>query len=228
MLKVNVKTRELYLYGGIGLEEDGRICSAEFAEGIGQLGAGPVTLRLNSPGGSVTEAFAMLTLLEERPSPVKVMVDGLAASAASLFLTVPGWHRVIGSSAEVMVHQPSAAAIGNEDDFREMADLLSEYSEKLVSMYTRVMRMAPEAIRAAMRQETYYRGEQAVQVGLADRVGGAVKNDLQPKVAAATRKLERFQASRPWLKLALPVPTGNHPFPKREAATRRHREMAGR
>jgi ATP-dependent Clp protease protease subunit len=228
MLKVNARTRELFLYGGIGLEADGRISSAEFAEGLSQLGAGPVTLRLNSPGGSVTEAFAMLSLLEERPSPVKVMVDGLAASAASLFLTVPGWHRVIGTSAEVMIHEPHSAAIGTADDLREVVEILDDYSAKLAEMYRRVMRLELEAIRSAMKRETYYRGQEAVSVGLADRIGGAVKNDLPPKIAAATRKLERFQASRPWLKLALPVPTGSHPFPKREAATRRHREMAGR
>lgn len=228
MLKVNARTRELFLYGGIGLEEDGRISSAEFAEGLSQLGAGPVTLRLNSPGGSVTEAFAMLSLLEERPSPVKVMVDGLAASAASLFLTVPGWHRVIGASAEVMIHEPHSAAIGTADDFREMVEILDDYSAKLAEMYRRVMRMELQSIRSAMKKETYFRGEHAVRVGLADRVGGSVKNDLPTKVAAATRRLERFQASRPWLKLALPVPTGSHPFPKRDAATRRHRELVGR
>ena len=159
---------------------------------------------------------------------MKVMVDGLAASAASLFLTVPGWHRVIGSSAEVMIHEPHSAAIGTADDFREMVEVLDDYAAKLAEMYRRVMRTTPEAIRSAMKRETYYRGQEAVRVGLADRVGGAVKNDLPPKLAAATRKLERFQAGRPWLKLALPVPTGSHPFPKREAAARRQRELLGR
>lgn len=170
----------------------------------------------------------MLTLLEERPSPVKVMVDGLAASAASLFLTVPGWHRVIGSSAEVMIHEPHSAAIGTADDFREMVEILDDYAAKLAEMYRRVMRMTPEAIQTAMKRETYYRGQEAVSVGLADRVGGVVKNDLPPKLAASARRLERLQARQPWLKLALPVPTGSHPFPKREAAIRRHRELVGR
>ncbi len=228
MLRLNKKTRELYLYGGIGGEEDGRVDAADFAETLGQLGPGEVTLRLNSPGGSLHECFAMLSLLEERAAPVTVMVDGLAASAASLFLTVPGWTRVIGASAEVMIHEPSTAFIGTADDFRTVAEVLDEYSAKLAGMYRRVMKLEVEAIRQAMKKESYFRGADAVRVGLVDRVGGQVRNDLQPKVAAATKRLERMRSQCSWLKSPALVAAGVSPFPKREAAINRQRELTGR
>ena len=228
VVRFNKKTRELYLYGGIGAEEDGRIGAADFAEALGQLGPGPVILRLNSPGGSVHETFAMLTLLEERPAPVTVIVDGLAASAASLFLTVPGWTRVIGASAEVMVHDPHSAAIGTADDFREMAEVLDEYSAKLAGMYRRVMKLELEAIRQAMKKESYYRGQDAVRVGLVDRVGGPVRNELAPKLDSATKRLEKLRSQCSWLKAPPLVAAGVSPFPRREAAINRQRELTGR
>jgi ATP-dependent Clp protease protease subunit len=229
MVRLNIKTREIFIYHGIGSAEDGRISAADFAESLGQLGPGPLTLRLNSPGGSVHETFAMLTLLEERTAPVKVVVDGLAASAASLFLCNPAWTRVIGSAGEVMIHDPHSAAIGTADDFREMATILDEYSAKLAGLYARVMRLELSAIREAMKRETYYRGQDAVRVGLVDHVGGPVRNDLAaPKVAAATKRLERMRSQCSWLKAPPLVAAGVSPFPKREAAINRQRELTGR
>src|SRR5256885_186243 len=48
------------------------------------IAAPALTLKINSPGGSVYEALALYNALLDHPARVNVVVDGIAASAASI------------------------------------------------------------------------------------------------------------------------------------------------
>src|SRR6476469_6046961 len=70
---------EILLYGIISPRD---ISAKDFVQALAQAGDGPITLRINSPGGDVFEGMAIYNALKARTAPVHVVVDGLAASAA--------------------------------------------------------------------------------------------------------------------------------------------------
>ena len=112
MLKVNEKTRELFVYGQIGPADWGFIGGDSIVEALGVLGDGPINVRLNSPGGSVDEATAAVENLRRHSGEVTVSIDALAASAATLLL-VSGFKVTAAPRAMVMIHEPHTIAIGD-------------------------------------------------------------------------------------------------------------------
>src|SRR5690606_17172782 len=70
---------ELLIYDEIGFWG---INASDFA-GVMAKVSGPLHVRVNSPGGDVFDGIAIYNMLADYPGEVTVIVDGLAASAAS-------------------------------------------------------------------------------------------------------------------------------------------------
>lgn len=138
---------------------------------------GDLDIHLNCPGGDVFDAVAIYNALKQHQDGiVAVYVDGLAASAASFIAQAadPG-NLLIAKNASMMIHDAFGMGIGNASDMRQLADLLDQQSENIASIYAdRSGRPAAE-FRQAMRDETWYVGQQAVDAGLADQVQGGTE-----------------------------------------------------
>jgi ATP-dependent protease ClpP protease subunit len=212
MLRVNEKTREMFVYGQIGPADWGFIGADSIVEGLGMLGDGPISVRVNSPGGSVDEAVAAVENLRRHGGEVTVSVDALAASAATLFL-VSGFKVTAAPRAMVMIHQPHTIAIGDAAAMRKTADILDKYSETLVDAYAAKMDASRDEILAMVAEETWFTAKEALAIGLVDEV---VDIKDAPKAMASASMFrhppqELFDASKP----ATPV---EQRFPKLIAA----------
>jgi ATP-dependent protease ClpP protease subunit len=212
MLRVNEKTREMFVYGQIGPADWGFIGADSIVEGLGMLGDGPISVRVNSPGGSVDEAVAAVENLRRHGGEVTVSVDALAASAATLFL-VSGFKVTAAPRAMVMIHQPHTIAIGDASAMRKTADILDKYSETLVDAYAAKMDASRDEILAMVAEETWFTAKEALAIGLVDEV---VDIKDAPKAMASASMFrhppqELFDASKP----ATPV---EQRFPKLIAA----------
>lgn len=169
MLRINEKTREMFIYGQIGPADWGFIGADSIVEGLATLGDGPVSVRVNSPGGSVDEAVAAVENLRRHSGDVSVSVDALAASAATLFL-VSGFKVTAAPRSMVMIHQPHTIAIGDAVSMRKTADILDKYSETLVDAYAAKMDASREEILAMVADETWFTAKEALAIGLVDSI----------------------------------------------------------
>lgn len=164
-------------------------------------------VRLNSPGGEVSEATAIANLLRSRAGRWTALVDGLAASAAS-YLAVSADELTMGLDTELMIHDPWGAMIGTAADMRTMAELLDSTADTYAAAYQRKAGGEQETWRAAMQAETWYTAAAAVEAGLADRVAGQDTEDdadeldpvgALPVAAAALRPVYAGILGRPVL-----------------------------
>lgn len=128
-----------------------------------------LTVRINSPGGNVYDGVAILNALRTHPGKVTCVVDGIAASAASV-IAMGGDEIVMNRNSEMMLHNGSALVMGGSEDMRKMADRLEQVNANLASIYADKAGGTPEEWRAIMAAETWYSAEEAVTAGLADRV----------------------------------------------------------
>ena len=133
-----------------------------------------VTLRINSPGGSVFDALAIYNILDRHPAPVSVVIDGLAASAAS-YIAMAGDTLTMPENAFIMIHNPWIGVVGDADEMREMADFLDKVSGSLVRGYATKTGKDDDVIAAMMANETWFSASEALDYGLADEVTAAVR-----------------------------------------------------
>jgi ATP-dependent protease ClpP protease subunit len=162
----------LYLYGPI--DSWGGywgVSAAEVAEALAALpnDVTSLDLRINSPGGEVFEAVAIMNLLRDHQARITARVDGVAASAAS-FLAASADELIMGGNTELMIHDAWGLAIGNAAEMRAYADLLDRVSNDSASVYAAKAGGTSDDWRQYMLAETWFSAEEAVTVGLADSV----------------------------------------------------------
>jgi ATP-dependent protease ClpP protease subunit len=134
--------------------------------------SGALEVHINSGGGDVFDGLAIKNALEAHSGPVTTVVDGIAASIASV-IAMAGTERVMMPGSMLMIHDALSFAGGNAAELTKMAQTLDEVSDNLAGVYARAAGGMPEQWRAAMKEETWYTADQAVEAGLATRVGGA-------------------------------------------------------
>ncbi|MDT0647495.1 ATP-dependent Clp protease proteolytic subunit [Zunongwangia sp. F260] len=85
---------------------------------------------INSPGGYVTDGFAIYDTIQSLNSPVSTICTGLAASMGSILLSVgTKGRRFIQPHAKVMIHQPSGGARGQASNIEIQANEILKTKE---------------------------------------------------------------------------------------------------
>lgn len=159
----------LDLYGDIGFW--GGVTASDFNQQLKNVSAKSMTVHINSPGGDVFDGVAILNMLRSHPADKHVVVDGLAASAAS-FIAMAGNTVTMMPNSMMMIHDASGGCMGNATEMKQMADLLDKVSDNIASIYAaKAGSGTADEWRAVMRGEQWYNADEAVEAGLADRVG---------------------------------------------------------
>jgi ATP-dependent Clp protease protease subunit len=172
----------IWLYDVIASDDDeaswmGGISPRQFISALSAT-TGPVTIRVNSPGGSVFGAQAMVAAMRAHPEPITVQVDSLAASAASVIASEAA-RLTMAPGAMLMIHRAWGMAIGNEQDMRETADLLAKMDGQISSTYARKSGGSADDFLALMAAETWFSADEALSAKLADEIITA--NNQRPK-----------------------------------------------
>lgn len=172
----------LRLYDSIGFWG---VTADDFANAIGDTNRDAVTVRINSPGGDVFDGLAIRSQIAAHPGHVTVVVDGIAASAAS-FITTAADQVTMMPGSQLMIHDALGLAVDNADGMRGMADLLDLQSDNIADLYTARAGHDRAHWRALMQAETWYLAADAVESGLADTVETA---DERPSAPADTLRM---------------------------------------
>lgn len=160
------------------------------AAALRNMGPGPVTVNINSPGGDMFEGLAIYNALREHDGQVTVKVLGLAASAASV-IAMAGDEVQVARAGFLMIHNCWVVAMGNRHDLREYADTMEPFDAAMADIYSARSGETIEAIEKLMDAETWINGTAAVKQGFADSLlpSDEVKQSDQ-KSASAVRRLE--------------------------------------
>ncbi len=137
---------------------------------LSQVTARNMIVKINSPGGSLFSGIALGNLIKAHPAHVTTVVVGLAASIASVIM-LAGDEIVVEEGAQVMCHDALGLLYGNAADAREFADFMDRQSDNLADCYAARAGGTREEWRRRMQDESWFFADEAVKVGLADRVG---------------------------------------------------------
>lgn len=156
----------LYLYGAVGDEWDG-FTSEQVVRLISGLSGSKLKVHINSVGGAVWEGIAVYNHLLAYPGEVVVIVDGLAASIASL-IAMAGDVVKMPDTSMMMIHNPWTVTAGEADDLRADADLLDKVRDTCINAYAGKSGKSNEETIAIMKATTFYTSAEAVAAGFAD------------------------------------------------------------
>lgn len=166
---------EVYIYDEIGRGFfGGGLPADEFIAAVKALklkATDELLVRINSPGGNVFDGAAIYNYLRGTKHPVRVRVDGVAASAASL-IAMAGDPVEIPENAYLMIHNPWTMAVGDAGTLRKAAADLDVITEGFRAGYLRKAngKLSAEKLADLLDDETWLTATQAVELGLADTV----------------------------------------------------------
>lgn len=176
--------RDILLYGEISPDQ---YSAGWMSYVLSEVRSDEVHIGINSPGGVVTEAVAMVSLLKASGKRIITHVDGVAASMA-FFVAMQGEERYIGRNASAMIHNATGGVSGGADKIRNYGD----YVEKINAMYAEEVAAKTgkdyDKIRAEMAAETWFIGQEAVDAGYFT----AVEDSEVQSVAAFADTLKGF------------------------------------
>lgn len=160
---------ELFIYDVIGENILGKGLSARtIRDELKQVERGDdVLLRINSPGGDVFEAEAIVSLLSDYR--VSARIDGVAASAAS-YIAAHAETVEISDGGFFMIHNPWTITVGDAAEHSKTEQLLKKLTASLAKAYVSQSGQTMEDVRGWMDAETWFTADEAFQYGFASTI----------------------------------------------------------
>jgi ATP-dependent protease ClpP protease subunit len=184
---------------------------------------GPVDVHINSVGGDVGEGIAIGNTIRAYKGFKRTVVDGMAASIASV-IAQAGDERIVEPGSMTFVHDAWGGCIGPAADHQKTAADLNKHSDNLAEIYAARAGGTQQHWRDVMLAETWFNADEAVAAGLADRKGTgqaalpegmdlAAFTTLPGRIAAALRALPVAALPQPQDAARHDPMTGTHSHP---------------
>lgn len=181
-------TTDLYIFDEIG---DYGVDGSMVARMLAAITTPKVTVHLHSPGGNAYDGVAIYTALQKCPARVRVEIEGLAASAASI-IAMAGDEIVASTGSILMVHDAWMGCVGNAADMIKASEMLGTISESMAEIYGKTCDQPAKKWRAMMQAETWFTAEEALKAGLVHAV-------LDPHNTSAAPGVDQMaQDAVPW------------------------------
>ncbi|WP_299486709.1 ATP-dependent Clp protease proteolytic subunit [Acaryochloris sp. IP29b_bin.137] len=131
----------------------------------------PISLYINSPGGSVTAGLAIYDTMQHIKSEVVTICVGLAASMGSFLLAAgsPG-KRLALPHSRIMIHQPSGGTRGQASDIEIEAKEIIRVRQQLNEIYSARTGQTLDKIEKDMDRDFFMSAQEALEYGLIDQV----------------------------------------------------------
>lgn len=164
-----IPTEDQWIYDWFGIDafSPGRIRDAIKNNPEGE----DLVFEINSSGGDVFSGFEMYSVLRNAKCHTVAQVQSIAASAASTVMV--GCDTVeLSPVAQVMIHLPSCYTSGNRNVHMDSVNVLDSITQSILNAYE--LRCGNQTSRAKlmelMNNETWLPAQDAVELGLADKV----------------------------------------------------------
>jgi len=129
----------------------------------------PIKLHINSYGGSVFAGLAAVDYIKNSKIPIHTVIDGCAASAATLMSCVAE-RRFMHKNACMLVHQLSGVMWGK---FQEMQDDMQNSEmlmEKIKNIYRQHTKIPKKEMDNILKHDLWWEADKCLEYGLVDEL----------------------------------------------------------
>ncbi len=150
-----------------------------------------ITMMINSPGGYVSDGFALIDIMNSSIIPIHTVGIGMIASMGlQIFLAGEKGHRTLTTNCMVLSHQFAGASWGKEHELIASRTEIDNITEMVMRHYKRTTGLSEAKIRESLLppQDIWLNAKQAKALGICD-----VVRDLKPShmKSKATKKAKK-------------------------------------
>lgn len=168
--KNEAENATLKIYDYIGDDGwGGGITAQGIEEELNKANNKPLNIYINSNGGEVFEGFAIYNILKRYSGYKTVVIDGLAASIASV-IAMAGDKVQMNTASMMMIHNASGACWGNAEDMKKVVQALEQINEVIRDVYKGRTNLNDERLSELMDNETFMTAKECVDYGFADEL----------------------------------------------------------
>lgn len=179
---------EIQIYGEIGFWG---VTASSVRDQLSQLN-GDVTIKIDSPGGSVFEGISIFNAIKEyNKGKITVVIESLAASIAS-YIALAGDEIKAYDNSTFMIHNAWSFAYGDGNELRKTANILDGLTSLIAKKYISKTGKSKDEIKVAMDSESYYFGDEILDYGFCDEVISTENENTKEEFVALSR--EKFKA----------------------------------
>ena len=139
------------------------------ANSLGLESPPPIRLHINSYGGSVFAGFSTVDYILNSPVPVHSIIDGCAASAATI-ISVVAEKRLMNKHAYMLIHQLSSGIWGKYEELKddmENCDLLMETIRQIYVEHTKIPKKTLDQM---LKRDLWFDAKTCLKYGLVDEI----------------------------------------------------------
>ena len=132
-----------------------------------------LTLIINSPGGSVHAAFALIDTMKGSAIPIKTVGLGLIASCGVLtFMAGEKGRRILTPNTSILSHQYSWGSSGKEHELFARVREFELSTERMLEHYKKCTGLKEKVIREILLppEDKWLSAKEAVKYGIADKI----------------------------------------------------------
>ena len=131
----------------------------------------PITLYINSPGGSIVDGMAVYDTIRRSTAPVHAVVSGMAASMGAVILSgCKKGERAIMPHGEVLLHQPLGGARGQATDIEISANRILKMKKTLLQILADNTGHPFEKLEEDCDRDYWLDAEDALKYGIIDKI----------------------------------------------------------
>lgn len=130
-----------------------------------------ISLYINSPGGSVSDGFAIYDTMQYIKCDVSTICVGMAASMGAFLLSAgTKGKRFALTNSEVMIHQPLGGTHGQATDIQIQAEHILKLKKRLTKILAENCGKPLDSVTADCERDYYMSAAEAKDYGLIDKV----------------------------------------------------------
>ena len=162
-----LESRHVFLYEVIDAVSSKRVCKELVA--LDKISKEPIVLVINSPGGNITDGFAIMDTMRAIKAPVVTVITGVAASMAGI-ISVTGSPRIISSNSYWMGHEMQCGGYDYYDKFMARTKFFEELWKRLIEHLKKFTKLTLDDLEKLRRGELWLSATEAKKKGIADHV----------------------------------------------------------
>lgn len=129
----------------------------------------PIYLYINSYGGSVTDAYAIVDAIQMSKTPIHTVCVGTAYSAGGIIL-ISGHKRSMYPRASFMFHEGSAGMFGDAGKVKDTMKFYEKQLKELEKFILTKTKITPELYEQKLSNDWYLTADECLQHGIIDSV----------------------------------------------------------
>lgn len=129
----------------------------------------PIVLWINSPGGFLTDGFALIDCIRMSKVPIFTVIRGMAASMAGL-ISLAGHQRYITENSTFMAHDIHAGVWDYGDKLKARAENIEKNQNHVFSFLRNNSKLSEQDLEKARHEELWLDPQQCLEKGVVDFV----------------------------------------------------------